>query len=303
MMWRNECVQCGSSLNALSHNNKFNGDATKTFILQSKKKYKVQDHFISQNCYVCVEINAHSIVHIMLHLREKGLDHLFHPLMLGSQQCESIFRQIRSMTSTYSTVTNCSLLEIINRMSKIELQNEIMHIKCTRLNFPRLGLPSNTYYPRLDRNGVDQTKVRAQLPSQQEIIKEIDMAKLDAIEYAESLGMRVKQPKNHSCVIPKMKCSLVEQSHPDQEKKTNAEISETEPATQDEDVLQLFSEMNFTQYAEKINPSTIDESSPYVKVKNRNGKLICIQKHTLCWLLSKSTTKLSSDRSIRVMTK
>lgn len=87
----------------------------KTFTLQSKQ-YNVNDHFLSQNCYVCVEINAHSIVHLMLQLRETELDHLFQPLLLGSQQCESIFRQIRSMTSTYSTVTNCSLLETRQRM-------------------------------------------------------------------------------------------------------------------------------------------------------------------------------------------
>lgn len=269
----------------------------KTFILESEKKYNVSDHFISQNCYVCVEINAHSIVHIMVQLREKGLDHLFLPLMFGSQQCESIFRQIRSMTSTYSTVTNCSLLEIVNRISKIELQNEIMHVKCKRFNFPRLGVQSSTYYPRLDRNGVDQTKVRAQLPSQQDIIKEIELAKLEAIEYAESLGMRVKIPTNHSCVIPKPKRSRVEQS--------NAGISQSETAiaTQDEDILQLFGGMDLTQYAEKIDPNSIDVSGPYVKVKNRNGKILCIQKHTLCWLLSKTTTKLSSDRTIRVMTK
>lgn len=274
----------------------------KTFIMQARN-YTVKDNFISQNCYVCVEINAHSIVHLMLQLREKGLDHLFQPLMLGSQQCESIFRQIRSMTSTYSTVTNCSLLEIINRISKIELQNEIMHIRCKRFNFPRLGLPNSTYYPRMDRNGVDQTQVRAQLPSQEEIIKEIELAKLEAIEYTESLGMRVERARSYSCVIPKQKCSSNEQSQPNKEKKTNAEISETEPVTQDDDVLHLFSEMNFTAYAAKIDPSTIDVSSPYVKVKNQNGKMLCVQKHILCWLLSKSTTKLSSDRIIRVMTK
>lgn len=82
------------------------------FILQTRKKYNVEEHFVTMYCRTCVEINAHSIVFLIMRLKERKLDHLFQPQMLGSQPCESIFRQIRSMTSTYSTVTNCSLLDM-----------------------------------------------------------------------------------------------------------------------------------------------------------------------------------------------
>lgn len=89
--------------------------------IKSHKTYKMDDHFISLNCYKCVEINSHSLVILILYLRKQQLDHLFHPELFGSQQCESIFCQIRSLSSTYSTVTNSSLLEIIQKISKIEL--------------------------------------------------------------------------------------------------------------------------------------------------------------------------------------
>lgn len=94
----------------------------KQFILNSKKKYSMKNDFISANCYSCIEINAHSMILLMLFLKERNLDLLFHPQLIGSQQCEHTFRQIRSFTSTYSTVTNSTLLEITRRISKIELQ-------------------------------------------------------------------------------------------------------------------------------------------------------------------------------------
>lgn len=265
----------------------------KKFILQSKKKYTVADHFITQNCYACVEINAHAIVFLMLYLKERKLDHLFHSEMLGSQQCESMFRQIRSLTSAYSTVTNGSLLEIISRISKIELQNDISHIKLKHFNFPRIGLPSSSFYPRVNRNGLNPSENFVPLPSQQEIIQEIEMAKLEAIEYAETLGMCVEKSDEYVCVFEKPVVKEVQQN----------EQCNIESVVQSEHVLQLFSEINFKQYAKKIDASTINEESPYVKVQNKNGEILCIEKHTLCWLLGKSTTKLSSDRLIRVMTR
>lgn len=266
----------------------------KQFILKSKKKYSTDIHFISSNCYACVELNAHSIVFLMLYLRENNLDHLFRPDMLGSQPCESIFRQLRSLTSTYSTVTNFSVLEIIRRMSKIELQNEISHIKLKHWNFPRIGLPSSSHYDTVDRNGVNQYEKCIKLPCQEEIIKEIELAKLEAMEYAKTIGMAVENI-NYKCKLPKEK----------KKKETNVDISKTENTVtvQNKDVLQMFKDVNLKQYAVKIDPETIDESSPYVKIQNKNGEIICIEKHKLCWFLGQTKGKLSSDRLLRVMAK
>lgn len=269
------------------------------FIIESKNKYTLANNFISHNCYSCVEINAHSLVFLILNLKERKLDHLFQSQLLGSQQCESIFRQIRSFTSTYSTVTNCSLLEIIRRISKIELQNEITHIKLKHYNFPRLGLPSSSYYPRKDRNGLIHIDNFVPLPSQQEIIKEIEMAKLEAIEYAESVGMYLRSPDGYKCTFPKLKAHnstkvlLIPPIIP------QSEVPPIIP--QCEDVLQRLRDVDLKPYAIKVDPNTVSETSPYVKVKNKNGELLCIEKHTLCWLLGKSTTKLSSNRLRRVM--
>lgn len=299
----------------------------------SKKKFKAQNHFLSMYCYACVEINAHALVFIILYLKEKKLDHLFHIQLLGSQPCESFFRQIRSFTSTYSTVVNCSSLEIIRRISKIELQNEISHVKLKSFTFPRLGLPSSSYYSREDRNGskINENVNIVELPSKTEIINEIELAKLEAVEYAESIGMRVnnanlvcrftyQKPRNNirKAKLTKTGTKLTNTAKNRKTKvtkpifskkpkqktanniRTTAENQETEP---DETVLRLFKDVDFKPYAKKVNPIEIDENSLYVKVRNKTGEILFVEKHTLCWFLSKSMTKLSSCRLARSMAK
>lgn len=91
----------------------------------SKPDTNLKNNFLSQNCYTCVEINAHSLVLLMLHLRKKNFSDYFLPFLFSSQPCEGFFRQIRSFTSTYSTVANCSIKEIVGRINKIQLQGDI----------------------------------------------------------------------------------------------------------------------------------------------------------------------------------
>lgn len=271
----------------------------KQFILKSKKKYSLLD-FISGNCYSCIEINAHSLILLMLFLKERKLDHLFHPQLLGSQQCEHTFRQIRSFTSTYSTVTNSTLLEITRRISKIELQNQISHIKLKqRYTFPRIGLKSSSYYSRIDRNGIDQSESPIELPSRQDIINEIELAKIEAIEYAESLGMTLKNSDSLTCRFPKPKVKgqkVVERE--------NNDLLDESSTAENNDVLKLFENVDLKPLAcKKVDTSQIKETDQYVKVRNMDGQILPVKKHTLCWFLQKPETKLSNDRLTRVNTK
>lgn len=153
---------------------------------------KSVDQFVSHNCYSCIEINAHSLILIICYLQEKKLDHLFCPELLGSQPCEGTFRQVRSFGSTYSTVVNFSLLEIGQKMSKIEYQNEILHVKLRKYNFPRLSVDSSSYFSQINKNGQNALYVTYKLPTKNEIFAEIEYARLEAVEYAQSLGVFVK---------------------------------------------------------------------------------------------------------------
>lgn len=66
----------------------------------TKRPYlTLENNFLTQNCYSCIELNAHSLVMIMLYLKERDLPKLFRPEFFESQPCEQMFRQIRSFTS------------------------------------------------------------------------------------------------------------------------------------------------------------------------------------------------------------
>lgn len=108
-----------------------------------KKELSLKENFLSQNCYVCMELNAHIMVKLLLQLKQINKPNLFMLHQLGSQPCESLFRQARSFTTTYSTVVNCSVKEFSERMNKIELQNNISSSIGNVYLFSRLGCKKN----------------------------------------------------------------------------------------------------------------------------------------------------------------
>lgn len=60
--------------------------------------------------------------------------------------------------------------------------------------------------------------------------------------------------------------------------------------------------LSLKNYAQKIVADKITEHSPYVVVECSDGKHVVVKKTSLCWLLRKSPSKLSSDRIYRVRT-
>lgn len=250
----------------------------------------LRKHFITPNAYECVEINAHTMVLYMLFLKDNKLDHLFNPLTLGSQQCESLFRKIRSFSPTFSTVTNASVLEMLQKISRIELLNDISYTKLPKFDFPRVGKPSTSYYSTTDRNCRSATIHK--MPSRDEIFKVICAAKLEAQDYAAFLNVSV--PSNVECqlVFKRMKEASINAA-------TEC-FGNTTEITEDEELLKLFINMNLSTYSKTLSPEQFDANRTYVKVRS-NEQILCVLKRDLVWVLSKTTPKISSDRLRRVM--
>lgn len=99
-----------------------------TFFLRLWRKwlqennYSIDKNFITSNTYTCIEINAHGLLILVEKLRETNQ---FTPWLCSSQPCEKIFRQIRSMTSTFSTIVNFNLMGILRRLNRVQILNEI----------------------------------------------------------------------------------------------------------------------------------------------------------------------------------
>ena len=85
-------------------------------------RYTLGNNFITLNAYMCIELNAHSLIIFILTLRNCLPDSGFLPWLLGSQSCEKAFRAARSMSSIFSTVINFGMLGLLRRLHRLHVQ-------------------------------------------------------------------------------------------------------------------------------------------------------------------------------------
>lgn len=88
--------------------------------------FSLDKNFITLNAYICVELNAHALVLMTLRCHYLKRPELLMPWLMSSQPCEKTFRAIRSMTSTFSTIVNYSMLDILHRLHRIQMLNDVM---------------------------------------------------------------------------------------------------------------------------------------------------------------------------------
>lgn len=81
--------------------------------------FNVENSFVSSNVYECIEMNAHNIIMFHDRCRDKGKPELFLPSLTGSQPNESMFRLLRSFTTTWSTVVNFGVRDVIERIRRM----------------------------------------------------------------------------------------------------------------------------------------------------------------------------------------
>lgn len=160
----------------------------------SSENYTLKENFLTQNCYVCIELNAHELVSCLLHLKDINRPDLFMPYLYESQACENTFRQLRSPSTVYSTVTNCTVKEAISRISSIQFQNHVIQRTKHLFAFPRM------------KNPVDSCNV-APLPSKDEIFKETEFCEQLAIKTATKQS--TMKAKNFGAVL---KCTKLKTS-------------------------------------------------------------------------------------------
>lgn len=172
---------------------------------KSKNFYTLKDNFISSNCYTCVELNAHALVKIILdedsavgNSNSENKEVFFSDLY-ASQPCESMFRQVRSFTSTFSTVVNFNMIDILHRVKKLQMQSDIINQSKGLIKFPRFDKKvektSNTVIQKLNRAA---------------ITCEIEKAKKDVICDLEKLGIDTSKLNFRCQVKPVFEQNILE---------------------------------------------------------------------------------------------
>lgn len=244
--------------------------------IRKRKGSKLKYNFITQNTYSCIELNAHNLILIMLHLKKHDLKEFFLPFLYNSQPCEEFFRRIRSFTSTNSTKVNCSIKEILERINKIQLLNDI-------------STDTNFEFPNVKNAHKFPGHILHELPTKDEIFATIQKCKQNAIEDAIEYGLLEKDFTNDciSCCIPSIK------------KKPNEANRTSTTNTPIPRIIRL-DRLALPNYAHKFVGQVVPETSPYVEVCTGNAKRHIVKKTSLCWMLRPDHERLSSDRIIRV---
>lgn len=94
--------------------------------IELSPQYTTQDNFITNNAYMCIELNAHALITFLITVRDNSKNNdLFMPWVLGSQSCEKTFRAARSMTGTFSTIINFGMLGLFQRLHRLQVQAEL----------------------------------------------------------------------------------------------------------------------------------------------------------------------------------
>lgn len=155
-------------------------------------QYTIQDNFLTQNAYTCIEINAHALVLLLVSLRDnfENSECYFCPWLLGSQTCEQAFRAARSMSSTFSSIINFGVLGLLHRLHRLQIQaelqseNEVKHPSMER-HKSKHGMQKHQEYPLKDISDSD-------------IIQAIERGHKQALETLKILGMS-DLLKQHKC--------------------------------------------------------------------------------------------------------
>ena len=145
----------------------------------------IKANFISHNCYMCIELNAHALITYALSIRDHCQGDLsnFMPWLLGSQTCEKTFRNVRSMSSTFSTVLNFSILGMLRRLHRLNIQLQLQSNSQDLIKFPSVERHRN-------KEGKNKLVMEGfNTVNDKDISEAIQRAKTKAKSTLEALGM------------------------------------------------------------------------------------------------------------------
>ena len=156
--------------------------------LLEDKKHTIRNNFITYNAHACIELNGHSLILFLLTLRDKipNGDQHFLPWLLGSQACEQTFRAARSMTSTFSTVINFSMLGFLHRLHRLQIQLQLeSEAHETGISYPR----ATAHLKKVGYNSIEDSARVISKISDMDIISAIERAYNEAVGAMNDLGI------------------------------------------------------------------------------------------------------------------
>lgn len=257
--------------------------------IQTHDGCTMAENFITTNAYTFVELNAQSMIELMIKLRTENSQSMFLPLLFSSQPCEEFFRQMRSMGTANFTKINFTFYEILHMISRVEIMYKII--------FSRNEIVS----PRFKSKLKTTDKAVTVLPSDEQILETMINARNAALKKASEFGINLTWEDVITCDLQHSGQTLTE---------IRDEIS-TDNLGEDDDVLSATDSEASSGEIENIDENTTNIESQAIKsatslhansidVVDLDGLSRNMRISTLIWSLSTSKHKLSSDRLKRV---
>ncbi|CAF3442269.1 unnamed protein product, partial [Rotaria sp. Silwood2] len=95
-------------------------------IKQDLSEIEKDNCFITKAAWISSEINIHCLTSIIILVSSVELpEYALNVYLFSSQPCEATFRSARSLSGTFSSVTNFSVFEFMNKIEKISTLNRI----------------------------------------------------------------------------------------------------------------------------------------------------------------------------------
>lgn len=269
-----------------------------------KNGFSIADNCITSNAYFCIEINAHTLILLIILLRDSKQDHLFLIWLFNSQGCESFFRLARSMTTTESTVINFTMLQFLYRVRRIEFQAMVETELGHKFSFPSSH--------RASRAG-HQEPVLHKLPDNCVIEECIVRAKEFALLKAKELGMvyndipdlnfnlqsfNFEEEEDDGAVI-NLEDTFDSNEREVEEPYEEEALNDREDEDLEEDLCIISSG---AVGVKTFHDVSISPNSIFVRVQDGFENPVIIKKLTLCRLFTEVGTRLSSDRVLRYKT-
>ena len=232
-------------------------------------------------------MNAHSLLAIIFILRDEITKNseCFMPWLMGSQSCERVFRSLRSMTGTFSTIVNFSFLGMLQRLHKLNIQEECQS---------KAGKASGICFPRQEKYGhkKDGSKKNEKFSINvlnKEIYEAMKEAEIRAKKSIETLCMAEDLKKKKLWDIPPIPTHLVthdddndsdDENEEDKEAKGNlaeenekAEEKGTKEEFQDPFIYSNESISDLYDDVSKLYESKVVDASVKTKVENIKKKI------------------------------
>lgn len=250
-----------------------------TFILRGWKAFNTSQEFLTDNAYICQEINCHNLVMLVQYLRNTSNTESFIPSKMNSQTCESFFRRLRAFTTSELTQTNFDVKEAMNRIDKIMLLEE------SELHMQNIGI---VFPDAKDKQNPSQKAKPVELPSDLEIQKIIRDVKTKAIAHLEHFGVELDN-ESLPCLVKSTE--ILDDGEDDEEDGSD----ENEPQNENSHDLHIEQIEGIVQHCE---PGTSK-----FQMTDSQGQTVCVNKSTHLWSLGDSVPVPSVDRRYRFFTK